>query len=383
MRALRILHVLRTPVGGLFRHVVDLVQGQIARGHQVGVIADSMTGNARSREVFASLAPLLALGLTLTPIQRPFGPLDLAAYWQVTKRIRRTMPDVIHGHGAKGGAFARLAIARKPAIRAYTPHGGSLLLDHSTATGRGYLALERILMLRGDLYLFESAYSARVFEDKVAPPFGLTKVVHNGVASAEFQPVALDLSATDLVFLGEFRPVKGIDVLIDAIASLHRGGLPLTATLVGEGRELPALTAQVQRMGLADAIRFAPAMPARAAMALGRIMVIPSRAESLPYVVLEAAAASKPLITTEVGGIPEIYGPLSAALLHGGDAQALATAIARATHDPREINAIAEKLRARVASAFSADAMVDGVLAGYEQAIERKPALSRALLAPA
>jgi glycosyltransferase involved in cell wall biosynthesis len=383
MRALKILHVLRAPIGGLFRHVVDLVQGQVARGHQVGIVADSMTGNARSREVFASLAPLLALGLTLTPIERPFGPHDLAAYWNVTKRVRRMTPDVIHGHGAKGGAFARLAIAQKPAIRAYTPHGGSLLLDHSTAAGKGYLALERILMLRGDLYLFESAYGARVFEDKVAPPFGLTKVVHNGVAQAEFQPVELDPSATDLVFLGEFRPVKGIDVLIDAIASLHRGGLPLTATLVGEGQELPAVSTQVQRLGLVDAIRFAPAMPARAAMALGRIMVIPSRAESLPYVVLEAAAAAKPLITTEVGGIREIYGPLSSALLRAGDAQALAGAIARATGDPREINAIAQQLRARVASAFSVDAMVDGVLAGYEQAIQRKPALSRALLAHA
>ena len=58
-----------------------------------------------------------------------------------------------------------------------------------------------------------------------------------------------------------------------------------------------------------------PAMPARQAIALGRIMVVPSRAESLPYVVLEAAAAGMPLIATGVGGIPEIYGPLSDTLV--------------------------------------------------------------------
>ena len=51
-------------------------------------------------------------------------------------------------------------------------------------------------------------------------------------------------------------------------------------------------------------------MPARQALALGRVMVVPSRTESLPYIVLEAAAAGKPLIATKVGGIPEIYGPL-------------------------------------------------------------------------
>ena len=66
---------------------------------------------------------------------------------------------------------------------------------------------------------------------------------------------------------------------------------PVTATLVGSGPDEAALKAQVQRLSLQHAIRFMAAMPARKAMALGRIMVIPSRAESLPYVVLETAAA--------------------------------------------------------------------------------------------
>ncbi|MBI3704782.1 MAG: glycosyltransferase family 4 protein [Rhizobiales bacterium] len=383
MRSLKILHVLRAPIGGLFRHVVDLVHGQIARGHQVGIVADSSTGNARSREIFAGLAPLLALGLTLTPVHRPFGPQDLPAAWQITKRVRKTEPDVIHGHGAKGGAFARLALAAKPAIRAYTPHGGSLLLDHTSFTGKAYLALERMLMWRGDLYLFESAYSARIFDGKIGQPVGLVRVVHNGVAGNEFAPVTLADHATDLVFLGEFRPVKGIDLLIDAIASLHRGGAHVTATLVGEGPDMASLSAQVARTELTGFIRFAPPMPARAAMALGRIMVIPSRAESLPYVVLEAASAGKPLITTSVGGIPEIYGPLSPVLVPPGDVTVLAAAIASALADPDAMVEITRKLRAQVAAAFSADAMVDGVIAGYEQAIRRVPALSRALPAQA
>jgi len=383
MRTLKILHVLRAPIGGLFRHVVDLVQGQIARGHLVGIVADSTTGNARSREVFAALAPMLALGITLTPIQRPFGPHDFAAGWHVTKRVRRAEPDVIHGHGAKGGAFARLTPAAKPAVRAYTPHGGSLLLDHASRTGKAYLALERLLMRRGDIYLFESAYSARIFTDRIGEPSGLVRVVHNGVSRSEFSPVALAPHATDLVFLGEFRPVKGIDLLIDAVAQLKREGLPLSATLVGEGPELPALTAQVERTGLAGVIRFAPPMPARAAMALGRLMVIPSRAESLPYVVLETAAAGKPLIATAVGGIPEIYGPLSNGLIRPGDVRALADAIGNAIRQPNTIEWATQELRTRVAGEFSVDSMVDDVLAGYVQAIRRKPALSRSLFAHA
>jgi glycosyltransferase involved in cell wall biosynthesis len=82
-------------------------------------------------------------------------------------------------------------------------------------------------------------------------------------------------------------------------------------------------------------------------------------------VVLEAAAAGKPLISTNVGGIPEIYGPLAPALVPA----ALAAAIAQAVDNPEATHAIAEKLRAQVAASFSAEAMVEGVLAGYRQAI--------------
>ena len=80
-----------------------------------------------------------------------------------------------------------------------------------------------------------------------------------------------------------------------------------------------ALRERVAASGLTAAIRFMPPMPMRDALTLGRLVVLPSRAESLPYVVLEAAAAGRPLITTRVGGIPEIYGPLADGLVIAGD----------------------------------------------------------------
>jgi hypothetical protein len=68
---LNILHVLRAPLGGLFRHVVDLVQGQAARGHRVGLIVDSTTGGARAETALAALAPHLALGVQRVAISVP------------------------------------------------------------------------------------------------------------------------------------------------------------------------------------------------------------------------------------------------------------------------------------------------------------------------
>jgi glycosyltransferase involved in cell wall biosynthesis len=366
---LRILHVFRAPVGGLFRHVLDLAYEQVARGHHVGLIADSNTGGARADATLKELAPSLALGMTRIPMRRHIGPGDAVAMTHVMGRIAQTGADVMHGHGAKGGAYARMALNARRAVRAYTPHGGSLLFGHDTLAGKFYLATEKLLMLRGDLFLFESAYSAEIFRRKIGTPAGLVRVVHNGVSRKEFEPIVARADATDLVFMGEFRPVKGIDVLIDAVAQLHRGGRVVSTTLVGDGPDRAALHAQVERLGLTDIVRFRPAMPAREAQALGRIMVIPSRAESLPYVVLEAAAAGLPLITTKVGGIPEIYGTLTNTLVPAEDVGALTQTIAHTLDHPDATAELAKRLQERVASSFSVDTMVDGVLSAYETAL--------------
>ena len=116
--SLSVIHVFRAPIGGLFRHVADLARGQIARGHRVGIIADSTTGNARSDETFAELAPQLALGLTRIPMSRQLSLLDAPAVLHVTRRLTETGAEVIHGHGAKGGAYARLAMPGRKVVRA-------------------------------------------------------------------------------------------------------------------------------------------------------------------------------------------------------------------------------------------------------------------------
>ncbi len=369
MMPLNILHVFRAPVGGLFRHVLDLATEQIARGHRVGMIADQNTGGSRADEILRQLEPSLALGITRISMQRHANPSDLVVLAHVMRRVTQTGADVVHGHGAKGGAYARLVCNRPQAARAYTPHGGSLLFANESLAGKIYLGTEKLLMLRGDLFLFESVYSADVFRRKVGTPRGLVRVVHNGVAKKDFAPVEPRPDATDLVFLGELRPVKGIDILIDAIAMLDRGGRKMTATLVGDGPDRPALQAQVERLKLNSAIRFMSAMPARQAQTLGRIMVVPSRAESLPYVVLEAAAAGVPMIATRVGGIPEIYGPQTDALVKAEDTNALAKAIADAVDRPEAMVAVAGAVRERVAASFSVENMVDGVLSAYEAAL--------------
>jgi glycosyltransferase involved in cell wall biosynthesis len=371
MSSLNILHVFRTPVGGLFRHVLDLSRAQAARGHRVGIVADSSTGGSRTESQFAEIAPHLALGVMRLPMKRDPNPSDFGALIQVMKTIERSQADVVHGHGAKGGLYGRLAMPKKRALRVYTPHGGSLHYDRDSIGGWLNLTAEQVLMLRTDLFLFESAYSADVFRRKIGDPGNRLRVVLNGVSPEEFEPVSPAADATDLIYIGELRDIKGVDILIDAVGLLHKQGRPVTATLVGHGPDGDKLKAQAEHLGVGNAIRILPAMPAREAQALGHIMVMCSRNESLPYVVLEAAASAKPLIATRVGGIPEIYGPLTNILVPPENAPALAEAITRSLDNPAEATTNAKTISDRVAASFSLDAMVDGVLAGYEAGFSR------------
>ena len=366
---LKIVHVLRAPLGGLFRHVIDLVQGQAARGHHVGLILDSTTGGARAEAVLRELTPCLALGYERVAIPRELSLRDLPALRSVMRRIGELAPDVLHGHGAKGAALVRLAPNVTGKVRAYTPHGGSLVYSPGTVSGGFYRTLERLLNFRTDLFLFESTYAADLFRDKIDSPRGMVRVVRNGVSSAEFDPVVVQSDATDFVCVGELRPVKAIDILIEAIAILKQSGHPVTATVVGEGPDEAKLKAQVRERGLVDEVRFVGFQPARVAFSMGRMLVIPSRAESLPYVVLEATAAGLPVIGTKVGGVPEIFGPDSDNLVPPDDIPALVAAMRAATIDPTAANSVAQHIRARVRAEFSVDRMVDGGLAAYREAL--------------
>jgi glycosyltransferase involved in cell wall biosynthesis len=164
--------------------------------------------------------------------------------------------------------------------------------------------------------------------------------------------------------------LKGVDVLIEALATLARDGRPTTATIVGDGPDRAAFEASAKALG--QSIRFAGAKPARAAFALGRLLVVPSRAESLPYIVLEAAAAGLPVVATNVGGIPEIYGPDASALVAPGDPAALAQAIGSALQSPGAEDDLTRRLQARVRAEFSVDVMTDSVLAAYVEALARR-----------
>lgn len=376
---LKILHVFRAPLGGLFRHVLDLARGQVERGHEVGIFCDSTTGGPRADQVFAELGPSLSLGITRVPMSRYPSLTDAKAQLAAAAAHRRIAPQVVHAHGSKGGVYARLPALLAPGrkyITAYTPHGGSFNYKPGSAEHRVYMAVERLLEPATDMFLFESAFIAGRFAACTGHlPRTDHRIVLNGISEAEFAPIDHARAEFDLVYLGELRSAKGVDTLIESLEILKtRDGLTPRLLIVGSGPDEALLRQMTAERGVAAQCVFEPPGPIRAALAKARIMVIPSRAESLPYVILEAAAAAQPLISTDVGGIKEIYGPKHAGRLIPHNEPTILADTIRATLAMPEAERLAQAadLAAHVRAHFCLDAMVDGVLDAYRVALARR-----------
>lgn len=378
-KPLSIVHIARSPVGGVFRHIADLVSVQKKAGHALGLICDSTDGGALEDARIAALAPDLALGCVRLPMQRAIGPADLPTLAIVARHVARMRPDVIHSHGAKGGFFGRLAamIERRrghPVAAFYNPHGGSLHYDSASISGRIYFAVERGLERPTDGLIHVSAYEAAAYREKVGVPRCPAHVVLNGLRPEEFEPVQASPDPADFLFIGTLRDLKGVDVYLEALALLKRQARPFRAVLVGAGE--PADEARYRelaaRAGLNDSVSFLPPMPAREAFAMARTIVIPSRAESMPYIVLEVVAAGLPIITTAVGGIPEVLDGPGERLMRPGDPAALADAMAFALRSPERMTAEAMLRRDRVKQKFSLDHMTRQVEDIYRGALERR-----------
>ena len=139
--------------------------------------------------------------------------------------------------------------------------------------------------------------------------------------------------------------------------------------MAGSGPDQPAIEAQIARLGLQARVTLLGVKPARPTLHLGRCEVVPSLAESLPYVILEAASANRPVIATDVGGVREIFGPTAASLVPAGDTPALARAMQGFLDDPAAAAREAETRLAHIRQGFSIDRMTSRIEALYREAL--------------
>jgi glycosyltransferase involved in cell wall biosynthesis len=359
--------------------VRDLVIEHSKAGHEVGILCDSSTGGEHEDALFDDIRPYLALGLTRVPIRRSISPSDIGVLWDAYKKIKSLRPDVLHGHGAKGGVLARLAgsalrVNRYCVARLYTAHGGSLHYSRSSLLGQFVLRMERLQEYLTDALVFICEYERDTYTKRVGRPRTQTRLIYNGISERDFELVPTRSDAVHFIYVGMLRDLKGPDLFVDAFAKTERLiGRPLSALMIGDGPDRDRYREMMVERGLGKRIGMLPAMRVQQAFAMSQNLVVPSRAEAMPYIVLEGLGAGKTIIATRVGGIPEALGKDSEALVAPDNADDLARVMANAIRVPEWHDKTMPPID-QVRSVFSATVMAKDVLKLYRELLERRGA---------
>ena len=222
-KPLRIVHCFRSPVGGVFRHVRDLAEEQSKAGHEVGILCDSLTGGEHEDHLFDDIMPFLALGVVRLPIRRQISLSDASTLWSSYQKIKSLRPDVLHGHGAKGGLLARvlgsiLRVNRYRIARLYTAHGGSLHFSRGSLQGLLVHSLERMLEFLTDGLIFICDFERLAYEKKIGKPRTRSVLIYNGISERDFRSIPTRSDSVHFVYIGMLRDLKGPDLFIEAFA---------------------------------------------------------------------------------------------------------------------------------------------------------------------
>lgn len=203
------------------------------------------------------------------------------------------------------------------------------------------------------------------------------KVVHCGIEPGAFaEPAPLPEGPLRIVSIGRFSEQKGQMLLIEAMARLHRVDPSLHLTLVGDGELRGALERAIAARGLGAAVTLTGWLDeagVRRELAASHALVLPSFAEGLPMVVMEAMAAARPVIATTIAGLPELVRPGETGwLVPAGDVEALAGAVSEMAAMPHGTLArIGAAGRARVLARHDAAAEAARLAAHFAAAIEQ------------
>jgi glycosyltransferase involved in cell wall biosynthesis len=167
------------------------------------------------------------------------------------------------------------------------------------------------------------------------------KVVHCGIDVDRFSQTApLPPGPIRLVAIGRLSEQKGFPLLIDAIGRAVKTIPDLHLSLVGDGELRGMIEQQISTLGLQHHVSILGWLDepgVRRAIEKSHALVLPSFAEGLPMVVMEAMASARPIIATTINGVPELVTPNEGWLVPAGDAAALADAISSLAQTPPQI----------------------------------------------
>jgi len=331
----------------------------------------------------AGVAPLIEraadLKVELWPVpSMPAGLLGASRVWKFGRDLHARRPDIFHAHltwplACKFGLVGAI-MARVPAIVA-TAH---LFLDFPIDLS--ILAQQKLISVAVDRYVAVSHDTAQHLIRKLHWPANKVQVIHNGVVSGPTELTGSQFNHTQPVQeIRHDRPValtiarldeqKGHRFLLDAAVQVPE----VQFILAGDGPLRSSLEVQVQELGLTDRIKFlGHRTDIRDLLASCDVFVLPSLYEGLPLSILEAMAAGKPVIATQVGGTPEVVIDGETGLLvPPSDSAALAAAIRSVVSNREFAHRLGLAGQIRVVREFSTTIMVRQVSELYTELLAK------------
>lgn len=375
---MHVLQAIEATIGGARRHVVDVCSGLAARGVRTTLVCSALREPAMRRD----MQELAARGVEVRELAmvRAIRPhVDLGHVLALRTLLRELQPDIVHTHSSKAGVLGRSA-SRLSGIgaRVHTPHTFAFLFGAMFGSGSRSLfrSVERTLASSTDRFVAVSQDEALTFESAGFIPRDKVRVVPNGVdvqrfASAlplEREALGVPRGAKCIAVVGLLNIAKGQDLAIRALAA---PGLAETHLLVVGHGELAESYAQTAReVGVSTRTHFlgwrddTPRI-LRSVDAL----VLPSRWEGMPYIVLEAMAAGLPVVATRVDGARGVLEQARCGeLCEIGSVDALAAGLRRVlTLDEPARRALGERGRRAVEQHYTVEHMVERLIEVYRE----------------
>lgn len=364
IQPLHVLQVAGDPAGGIRKHIHSIIEGLDENQFSCSYAYSAKSADSRFLSEIKFLRMRLQSELQLQVEKKPHVS-DIINLWKLIRFVKINKVNVVHGHGAKGGLYARLVgmICRIPTL--YTPHGGVAHQMFSFWQDKLYVFVERCMVRFTNCFIFESNYTAASFLAKVGAIDRPWLVNHNGIhcPSINFDnrmPVYTLSGEVNIGVFGMLRHEKGQIHLINAISSIIRlKNENIRLHIFGSGPDRDHLIDKAKELEIAkNVIFYGDVANSEEEMQKMDIIAIPSLFESFGYVGLEAMALGKPVIASSVGGLKEIFTDETALLVMPGDELGLSQAIIRFMETPELSYAMAQKVYESCKLKFSLERMI-------------------------
>ncbi|PKM08678.1 MAG: hypothetical protein CVV14_03635 [Gammaproteobacteria bacterium HGW-Gammaproteobacteria-4] len=268
-------------------------------------------------------------------------------------------PQLIHAHWATYPSTVAWSLARITGRRfSFTCHAHDIFLDHQLLARKVEEAALAVTISR-----FNIDWLTQRVSEQASMRFA---VVHCGVDLRRTDCELDGRSDRHIVAVGRLDPIKGFDVLVDALRQLNERNIEFRCTVIGEGPLRSALEAQTRAHGLDGRIEWVGALPQEAVQAALRdaaIFALPCQVaadgnrDGIPVALMEAMASGCAVVTTAVSGIPELVeDDVNGLVVAERDAAGLADALQRLLGDSPLRRRLAMAARARVEREFDAQA---------------------------